>query len=90
MDSDDNDDNRERTVKDVRRESIESHHEEFPKGRRKVRRRRLALQGRGVKDVRRRQRIEEFNDDEVASFSSSSEETLLSEDETQGVGISRA
>lgn len=90
VDSDDNDDNRERTVKDVRRETIESHHEEFPKGKRKARRRRLALQGRGVKDVRRRQRIEEFSDDEVVSFSSSGEEMVLSEDETPGVGISRA
>ncbi|KAL3499142.1 hypothetical protein ACH5RR_038235 [Cinchona calisaya] len=89
VDSEDNDDSRERSTKDMRRKTVESHHEEFPKGKRKARkRRRLALQGRGIKDVRRRQRRDEVSDDEVGSFSDSSEETMFSEDEMEGCGMS--
>lgn len=89
VDSEDNDDSREQTAKDSRSRTVESHHEEFPKGKRKARkRRRLALQGRGIKDVRRRRRTDELSDDEVVSLSESSEETMCSEDEIQGCGMS--
>lgn len=89
VDSEDNDDSRERTTKDSRSKTVDSHHEEFPKGKRKARkRRRLALQGRGIRDVRRRRRTDELSDDEVGSFSDSSEETMFSEDELQGCGMS--
>ncbi|CDP12244.1 unnamed protein product [Coffea canephora] len=89
VDSEDNDDSREQTAKDTRSKTVESHHEEFPKGKRKARkRRRLALQGRGIKDVRRRRRTDELSDDEVGSLSESSEETMCSEDEMQGCRMS--
>lgn len=94
VESEDNDDSRDRITKDgTRTKSVESHHEEFPKGKRKARkRRRLALQGRGIKDVRRQRKTDEVSDDEDGSpFSSdSSEETMLSEDEIQGSGMSAA
>lgn len=57
---------RRRTSKEVEggnNNTLESHGEEFPKGKRKARkRRRLALQGRRVKDVRKR--IEDDDDDD--------------------------
>lgn len=71
--------------KDVGSKSFESQQEDFPKGKRKTRkRRRLALQGRRV--VRRRRRAEVISDDESESFSNSSEESISSEEEIQGGG----
>lgn len=58
--------------------------EEFPKGKRKARkRRRLALQGIAVKDARRR-KADSLTDEDVGPFSNSSEESEFSEDEIQG------
>ncbi|KAF8413398.1 hypothetical protein HHK36_001379 [Tetracentron sinense] len=77
-----------RTLKEVERKSVEPHREDFPKGKRKVRkRRRLALQGRGIKDVRKRQNAEALTDEDLSLFSHSSEEgteCIFSEDESHG------
>uniref|UniRef100_A0A5B6ZPX5 Zinc finger PHD-type domain-containing protein n=3 Tax=Davidia involucrata TaxID=16924 RepID=A0A5B6ZPX5_DAVIN len=87
FESEDNEYGKDRAVKEVESKSFESHQEEFPKGKRKARkRRRLALQGRGIKDVRRRRKAEVLSDDDIGSFSSSSEESMFSEDEIQGGG----
>ncbi|KAA8525079.1 hypothetical protein F0562_007057 [Nyssa sinensis] len=87
FESEDNENGKETTMKEVESKSFESHHEEFPKGKRKARkRRRLALQGRGIKDVRRRRKAEVLSDDDIGSFSSSSEESMFSEEEIQGGG----
>ncbi|KAF6141488.1 hypothetical protein GIB67_000869 [Kingdonia uniflora] len=62
------------------------HREEYPKGKRKARkRRRLALQGRGVKEVTKRGKGDTITDDENEPFSPSSEgtENNSSEDESQ-------
>ncbi|XP_047315718.1 uncharacterized protein LOC124919510 isoform X2 [Impatiens glandulifera] len=63
--------------------SFDSRREEFPKGKRKARkRRRLALQGRGIKDIRRRRRVDMVSeDDNTRSPSSSTQESLSSEDD---------
>ncbi|XP_044486862.1 uncharacterized protein LOC123211940 [Mangifera indica] len=84
--SEDNDYGNGRSGKDEEIKSLESQREEFPKGKRKARkRRRLALQGRGIKDVRRRRKADlASEDDEVGLFSNSSDESLFSEDETHG------
>lgn len=65
---------------------MESQREEFPKGKQKARKRqRLALQGRGIKDVRSRQKADlASEDDEVDLFSNSIDESMFSEDETHG------
>ncbi|KAK3018841.1 hypothetical protein RJ639_003469, partial [Escallonia herrerae] len=73
------------TAKDVEIKNFESHREEFPKGKRKARkRRRLALQGRRIKDVERRHKADVLSDDNTSSSSNSSEESMFSEDEIQG------
>ncbi|KAK7269037.1 hypothetical protein RIF29_21752 [Crotalaria pallida] len=74
-----------RTAKEVEGMNFELQKEEFPKGKRKARkRRRLALQGRAVKDVRRRQKADLLTDEDVGPFSNSSEEeSIFSEDEIQ-------
>lgn len=83
--SEDNEDCMDRAAKDVRNKTFESKQEEFPKGKRKARkRRRLALQGRGIKDVRRRHRAEVFSDEEIGSSSESGRDSMFSEDEVQG------
>ncbi|KAK9150834.1 hypothetical protein Syun_009143 [Stephania yunnanensis] len=73
--------------------NVESRQEDyFPKGKRKARkRRRLALKGRGISDVRRRQISTEgdaFVDNDVGPFSHSSDDEgtgeVFSEDEIQG------
>lgn len=75
------------TGKDVESKSFESHPEEFPKGKRKARkRRRLALKGRGIKDVRKHRKADALSYDDVDSFSSSSEVSVFSDDEIQGGG----
>ncbi|KAL3362543.1 hypothetical protein AABB24_015109 [Solanum stoloniferum] len=87
--SEDNEDCMDRAAKDVRNKTFESKQEEFPKGKRKARkRRRLALQGRGIKDVRRRHRAEVFSDEEIGSSSESGRDSMFSEDEVQGGEIS--
>ncbi|KAL7191014.1 hypothetical protein ACSBR2_023148 [Camellia fascicularis] len=89
FESEDNVYGKDTTSKEVDSKSFESHREEFPKGKRKARkRRRLALQGRGIKDVRRRRKANLLSDDDdEVSFSTSSEESMFSdEEETQGGG----
>ncbi|RDY07462.1 hypothetical protein CR513_08422, partial [Mucuna pruriens] len=79
--SDDNGYGKGRTAKEVEGKNFELQKEEFPKGKRKARkRRRLALQGRAVKDVRR-QKADSLTDEDVGPFSNSSEESMFSEDE---------
>ncbi|KAJ8555939.1 hypothetical protein K7X08_013435 [Anisodus acutangulus] len=83
--SEDNEDCMDRGAKDVRNRTFESKQEEFPKGKRKARkRRRLALQGRGIKDMRRRHRAEVSSDEEIGSSSESGGDSMFSEDEVQG------
>lgn len=87
IESEDNEENRVKNAKDVGSKSFESHQEDFPKGKRKARkRRRLALQGRGI--VRRRRRADVVSDDESESISNSSEDSMSSEEEIQGGGTS--
>ncbi|XP_008811871.2 uncharacterized protein LOC103722918 [Phoenix dactylifera] len=68
----------------------ESHHEDFPKGKRKARKRRwLELRGRGVKEARKRRNQDAASDDDPDTFSHSSnegKENLFSEDESPAVG----
>lgn len=86
--SEDNNDNRDRNAKDVGSKGFESHQEDFPKGKRKARkRRRLALQGKGIV---RRHRADVVSDDESESFSNTSEDGMSSEEEKQGHGTSLA
>ncbi|KAF9673098.1 hypothetical protein SADUNF_Sadunf11G0113400 [Salix dunnii] len=71
--------------------SLESQREEVPKGKRKARtRRRLALQGRGIKDARKRRKADLLTDDDSGLFSNSSNETLYSEDDSQEGGAGPA
>ncbi|KAJ1404009.1 Zinc finger, PHD-type [Sesbania bispinosa] len=87
LDADESDDNgygKGRNSKEADGKNFELQKEEFPKGKRKARkRRRLALQGRAVKDVRRRQKADSLTDEDVGPFSNSSEESMFSEDEIQ-------
>ena len=69
----------------------ESHRDEFPKRKRSkaTKRRRLALQGRGIKDVRRRRNKAEVvsDDDDIDDSSSNSTDAAFSEDdEMEGGG----
>ncbi|XP_039046657.1 uncharacterized protein LOC120186894 [Hibiscus syriacus] len=85
-DSDDNEFSKGRSTKELESKCLESQKEDFPKGKRKARkRRRLALQGRGIKDVQRRRKVD-FSDDDDGPFSNSSEESMFSEDDIQGRG----
>ncbi|OVA20112.1 zinc finger protein [Macleaya cordata] len=76
------------TLTEVEVKYVESQREDFPKGKRKARkRRRLALQGRGIKDVRKRRKADGVMDGDLGPFSQSSEEgaeSIFSEDESQG------
>ncbi|KAL0556969.1 hypothetical protein IC582_005487 [Cucumis melo] len=75
-----------RTVKATEGKSLESQKEEFPKRKRNTRKRRLALQGKGIKDIRKRRKMEVFtDDDEVGMLSDSSDGSMFSEDELQDV-----
>lgn len=90
LDADDSEDNeygRVNNPKELEGKSIETQREDFPKGKRKARkRRRLALQGRGIKDVREKRKADLLTDDDIGpSFSNSTEETV-SEDDIQGGG----
>lgn len=83
--SEDNEYDEGRTAKEVDRKNLQSQKEEFPKGKRKARkRRRLVLQGRGIKDVRKRRKADMLSDDDP--FSNSSEESMFSGDDTHGGG----
>ncbi|XP_057969702.1 uncharacterized protein LOC131158822 [Malania oleifera] len=76
-----------RTVKEAEGKNFDSHREEFPKGKRKARkRRRLALQGREIRDVRKIRKADVLTDDDFGPFSNSSEESMFSEDEIQEGG----
>ncbi|CAL1386631.1 unnamed protein product [Linum trigynum] len=88
LDADESEDNNEsgqgRSRKERGGKSVESQRDqEFPKGKRNARkRRRLALQGRGIKDVRKRQKTDSSSDEEdSAPFSNSSEESSFSDEE---------
>jgi hypothetical protein len=73
-----------KAAKETDGKNIELQKEEFPKGKRKARkRRRLALQGRAVKDVRRRQKADSLTGEDVGAFSNTSEDSMFSEDEVQ-------
>ncbi|XP_057732162.1 uncharacterized protein LOC130947476 isoform X1 [Arachis stenosperma] len=85
--SDDNGYGKGRTTKEADGKNFKLQKEDFPKGKRKARkRRRLALQGRAVKDVRRRQKADSLSDEDTAGFSNSSEDSMFSEDEVGGIG----
>lgn len=85
--SEDNEYGKSRSAKEVECKSLDSQREDFPKGKRKARkRRRLSLQGRGIKDVRRTRKADLLTDDDVGPFSDSSEDSMFSEDEIQGGG----
>lgn len=75
-----------KTANQVESKSLESQREDFPKGKRKARkRRRLALQGRGIKDIRKRRKADTLtDDDDIGTSSNSIEESMSSEDESQG------
>ncbi|KAE9589687.1 hypothetical protein Lal_00000059 [Lupinus albus] len=89
--SDDDGYGKERNAKEVEGADIELQREEFPKGKRKARkRRRLALQGRAVKEVRSRQKTDLLTDEDNGPLSNSSEESMFSEDEIQGGRIAPA
>lgn len=82
--SEDNGYDKGKTAKETDGKNFELQKEEFPKGKRKARkRRRLALQGRAVKDVRRRQKGDSLTGEDVGPFSNTSEGSLFSEDEVQ-------
>ncbi|KAF7828085.1 uncharacterized protein G2W53_019249 [Senna tora] len=83
--SDDNGNSKGRSSKGAEGKNIELQKEEFPKGKRKARkRRRLVLQGIAVKDVRKK-KADSLTDEDVGPFSNSSEEeSMFSEDEIQG------
>jgi hypothetical protein len=81
---DDNGYEKGKAAKETDGKNIELQKEEFPKGKRKARkRRRLALQGRAVKDVRRRQKADSLTGEDVGAFSNTSEDSMFSEDEVQ-------
>ncbi|CAL0321069.1 unnamed protein product [Lupinus luteus] len=83
--SDDDGNGKERTAKEVEGADFELQREEFPKGKRKARkRRRLALQGRAVKEVRSKQKTDLLTDEDNGPLSNSSEESMFSEEEIQG------
>ncbi|XP_012086626.1 uncharacterized protein LOC105645596 isoform X2 [Jatropha curcas] len=85
--SEDTDYGKGRTAKEGEGKSLESQREEFPKGKRKARkRRRLALQGRRIKEIRKRRKADLLTDDDSGPFSNSSEDSLFSEDEIQDGG----
>ncbi|CAI0408918.1 unnamed protein product [Linum tenue] len=74
-------------VRRTGQKSVESQRDQvFLKGKRKARkRRRLALQGRGIEDVGKRQKTASLSDEDSDSFSNSSEESLFSgKDEIEG------
>uniref|UniRef100_A0A803PPA8 Zinc finger PHD-type domain-containing protein n=1 Tax=Cannabis sativa TaxID=3483 RepID=A0A803PPA8_CANSA len=84
-DSEDNEYGKGKTANHVESKSLESQKEEVPKGKRNVRkRRRLVLQGRGVRDIRKRRKTDILTDEDFGTSSDSSEESLTSGSEMQG------
>ncbi|KAK6935625.1 hypothetical protein RJ641_035780, partial [Dillenia turbinata] len=87
FESEDDENVKSKIEKEAESKSFECHREEFPKGKRKARkRRRLALQGRGIKDIRKRRKADIPCDDDFGAYSNSSGESIFSEDETEGRG----
>ncbi|KAJ9173797.1 hypothetical protein P3X46_016900 [Hevea brasiliensis] len=85
--SEDNDCGKGRNAREGESKSLESQRDEFPKGKRKARkRRRLALQGRGIKEIRKRRKADLLTDEDSGPFSNSSDESLFSDDEIPGGG----
>ncbi|KAL2902961.1 hypothetical protein RDABS01_028043 [Bienertia sinuspersici] len=83
-------DGEDRTQRVGKSKSFESNKEEYPKGRRKARkRRRLALRGRGVRDDRKRPKLQVGSDD-TGSLSNSSEDSGSSEDDSHESGMCAA
>ncbi|KAL6005750.1 hypothetical protein ACLOJK_006323 [Asimina triloba] len=79
-----NEDTKDRPAKHVEGRSVKSQQDDVPKGKRKARkRRRLTLQGRGLKEVRKRQKAEAVDDD-FGLYSSEGTESIFSEDESHG------
>ncbi|KAK4746068.1 hypothetical protein SAY87_012380 [Trapa incisa] len=75
QDLEDEEDSKPGSSRDVESKSLRSQREDFPRGKRKVR--------RGIKDFKRRSMT--HTDDEGVSFSSSTEDGLFTEeDETEG------
>lgn len=73
-------------MKVIEGKGLESQKEEFPRRKRNTRKRRLALQGKGIKDLRKRRKTEMFTDDDDGEMlSDSSDESVFSEDEIQEV-----
>ncbi|GAB2300804.1 hypothetical protein Dimus_034837 [Dionaea muscipula] len=71
------------SLKDAEHNNLEANTEDYPKGKRNVRKRKqLALHGRGVKDSRKRRKAEVLSDDGRVSFSGSME-SESSEDESE-------
>lgn len=67
------------------RNTKDTHSNDLPKGKQKVRkRRRLALQGRGIKDVRRRRKVDVVSDDNDSSSDSSEDSAYSDEDMHEG------
>lgn len=85
-DSEDNDYGKGKAGNQVESKSLESQKEDFPKGKRKARkRRRLALQGKGIQDIRKRRKRDRLTDEDFGTSSNSSEaSSASSEDEIQG------
>ncbi|XP_050227309.1 uncharacterized protein LOC126676966 isoform X2 [Mercurialis annua] len=80
--SEENDFGKGRSAKEAEGKSLESQREDVPKGKRKARkRRRLSLQGKGIKEIRKRQKADMLTDDDSGPFSNSSEGSLFSEGE---------
>ncbi|KAI3890863.1 hypothetical protein MKX03_025880 [Papaver bracteatum] len=75
-------------LKEVEVKYVESQREDYPKGKRKARkRRRLSLQGRGIKDIRKKQKEDaamDGGDLNLSSQSSEGTESMFSEEESQG------
>ncbi|KAH9605896.1 hypothetical protein KSS87_001593 [Heliosperma pusillum] len=83
--SSESEDVEDRNHKDSESKSFESNKEEFPKGRRNVRKRRgLAPQGRSVQDGQKKRKVEVGSSCDSGSFSNSSEDSVSSQDDSQG------
>ncbi|PKI64378.1 hypothetical protein CRG98_015238 [Punica granatum] len=87
QDFEDDEDSKQRTSRDMESKRLKSQRDDFPKGKRQARRRRLALQGRDVKDLRSRRKADMLTDDDDGAFSNSTEDSIFTEeDEIQGGG----
>ncbi|KAL9230935.1 hypothetical protein vseg_006223 [Gypsophila vaccaria] len=83
--SSESEDGEDRNPKDGENKSFESNKEDFPKGRRKARkRRRAAPPGRSVKDGQKKRKIEPGSSCDSGSFSNSSEDSVSSQDDCGG------